>query len=219
MHYSRRDVSKRRAAGSMRVKSSMHNSLSALDQSRSSRHSMGGSSRRQRHSDGSRRRRHGGRTHRHRRSKDQQPEDDTTVSMDDESIPVLQFDCKRMDGLNIVDANNVHSRVSRNNYVDKLTVLLPEDLSVAVTDDTASLENSFSSSVVGDFGDELPLMLSNSEDNDTTDAEEEKDATKMTRRKTNAFKAVSKLLATPMTRRKSVVKTDLLDMSVASLHI
>lgn len=125
-----------------------------------------------------------------------------------------------MDGLNVVDANNVHSRVSRNYYVDKLTGLLPEDLSVAVTEDTASLENSLSS-VPGDFGEELPLMLSASEDNDTEEEEEEEKevTTKKSRRKTNAFKGISKLLSTPMTRRKSVIKTDQLDMSIASLHI
>ena len=136
--------------------------------------------------------------------------------MNDESIRVLQFDYSQSSGVSIVDVNNVHSESSKNSHVDQVCLLMKEDMSVATEPDTASLENSFNSSVMVEAdidGDGKPLMVEDSE-HVSKPTKAEKRASVM-----GTFKAVSKLLATPNARRRSAVKMDKLGLTTANLHI
>lgn len=184
MHCSRRVVGKR-----------VHGHDSSVRLSACSRHQP---TTRSSHNTGNRRHRRGRAPSRRRTAPE--PEGD-------ERIRLLQFDCEQADGLNVVDANKVFCKTGRN------SALLQEDLSEAVTEDTASLENSFSSV-------QEPLMFSASEDSND---DEEPTEIKTTKNKSKtAFKKVSKMLATPVRRMSVVMKPkdmEPMDLSNASLNI
>lgn len=142
----------------------------------------------------------------------------STSPKNKESIRVIQFDRFQACGITMVHTNNVHSESSINADVEKVCLLMRSDTTVetSATEATSSLQNSFNSSIatadVGVNFDDKPLI-----------AEESEGQTPKYEKRTSVmgtFKAVSKMLATPTIRRKSMVSLDKKQKLItSSLHL